>query len=168
GSGIAIAFLGFSISVLSAPWQGGSVGLAPYFQVVFTILWLFLLASIVELISLVPMGVTLFGLALSGVTWLSGGHQQTVASYALAGVIGGALVGRAAGDTVLRRAVPWGKAELFTLGLWLTAMTNVAFLKSVALAGFVLPLGVAAVTIILVTIRAFERSLLLRETPRAE
>lgn len=168
GSGLAMAFLGYSIFVLTAPWQGGSIGLAPVLEIIITVLWLFLLASIVELVSLIPMGVTLLGLALSAVVWLSGGHQQTVASYSLAGMVAGALIGRAIADLIFRRSVPWGKTEIFALGFWLTAMTNVAFLKSVAFAGFVLPLGVIAVAIIVVSIRAFERSLLLRETPRAE
>ncbi len=167
GSGVGLYAVGFSIFVLSSP-LGGTVNVLPLWQVVLTILWLFLLASIVELVSLVPMGVTLFGLALSGMAWVIGGTQQSVASYALEGLIGGALVGRALTDAVLRRSRPLGKTEVFVLGYWLTAMTNVAFLKSVALAGFVLPLGALAVGIILLTLRAFERSLLLRDAPRAE
>lgn len=167
GSGLLLCFAGYSIYIITAPWQG-TVGLAPVFVLIFTVMWLFLLASIVELSSLVPLGASLLGLALSMVVWLSGGHQQTVASYALAGIVGGAIVGRGLADLVFRRSVPWGKTEIFALGFWLTAMTNAAFLKGVALAGFVLPLGVIAVAIILVTIRAFERSLLLRPTPRGE
>ncbi|MDK2971048.1 MAG: hypothetical protein PWP23_803 [Candidatus Sumerlaeota bacterium] len=165
GSGIVLSFVGFSVFIITAPWSG-TVSLAPLLVVVFTVLWLFLLSSIVELVSLVPMGAPLFGLALSGVVWLSGGSQQTVASYTLAGMVAGAVLGRALADGVARRSLPYGKAEVFALGLWLTALTNVAFLKSVALAGFVLPLGVLTVGIVVVMLQAFEKSLLLRETPR--
>lgn len=167
-SGVAMTFVGFSVFILSSPLSGSTISLNPFLVVFFTVVWLFLLASIVELVSLVPLGVPLFGMALSMVIWQSGGTQQTAASYTLAGIVAGAIVGRALADGILHRNLAYGKAEVFALGFWLTAMTNAAFLKSVALAGFVLPLGGLAVAIIVVMLRAFERSLLLRETPRAE
>ncbi|MBX3730823.1 MAG: hypothetical protein KF858_16725 [Candidatus Sumerlaeia bacterium] len=166
-TGLLLAFAGFAVDHVTAPWSG-TVSLAPVVTVVVTVLWLFLLASIVELVGLVPMGVPLFGLALSLVVWLSRGSQQTTASYALAGIVAGAVLGRLLIDALLRRGFAYGKAEIFALGVWLTAMTTVSFLKSVALAGFVLPLGVLAVGLVVVMLRAFERSLILRETPRAE
>ncbi len=144
------------------------VPLAPLWQVVATVLWLFLMASIVELVSLVPLGVLLFTLALAGVIWASGGGQQSVASYTLAGAAAGAVIGRTLADAFSPRPVPWGKAEIFALGLWLSVATTVAFLKSVAFAGFVLPLAALAIGLILISIQTFERTLLLRVAPRAE
>ncbi|MCB2154737.1 hypothetical protein KQI84_07600 [bacterium] len=164
-SGIALFSAGFSIAILTIPLKG-TVAVGMVGQVILTTFWLFLLASIVELVSLIPLGVGIFGLAMAGVIWLSGGEQQSVASFGLAGIITGALVGRALGDLVRRRRLALGKAEIFGLGIWLTALTNISFLKSVALAGFVLPLGALAVAVILLTIRGFERSLLLRGAPR--
>ena len=166
-SGMALFSTGFAIVILTIPLKGTvAVGMAG--QLLLTTIWLFLLASIVELVSLIPLGVGIIGLAMAGVIWLSGGEQQSVASFGLAGIITGALGGRALGDLVRRRRLALGKAEIFGLGIWLTALTNISFLKSVALAGFVLPLGALAVAVILLTIRGFERSLLLREAPRNE
>lgn len=163
-SGLVMSVAGYSIFILTAPGQG-TIALGPVLVIVVTVLWLVLLASMTELVSLLPLGLPLFGLALSAVVWLSGGPQQTVASYALAGIIAGAILGRLTADALRGRTVPWGKGEIFALGFWLTAMTNVAFLKSVAFAGFVLPLGVVAVVVVVLSLRAFERSLLLRDTP---
>ncbi|MEQ8819827.1 MAG: hypothetical protein RLY93_06250 [Sumerlaeia bacterium] len=169
-SGVALFFAGFAFPVLTNPLTG-TVAVATIWQVILCAIWLFLLASVLEMISLIPAGVGLFGLALSGVIWLAGGTQQTVASYALAGLVAGAIAGRMAAGLVAHRGegvVPLGKTEVFGLALWLTALTNAAFLKSVALAGFVLPLGALAVMLIVLTLRAFERSLLLRPAPRSD
>ncbi len=144
------------------------VPLGPLWQVIATVLWLFLMVSIVELVSLVPLGLLLFTLALTGVIWASGGDQQSVSSYTLAGVSAGAVIGRTLADALGSKLVPWGKAEIFALGLWLSVATMVALLKSVAFAGFVLPLAILAVGLILISIQTFERTLLLRETPRSE
>lgn len=166
-SGVALALSGFSIFVLSAP-GGSTVGVSALWQMVLTVAWLFLMASIVELVSLVPFGVPALVLGLSAVLLAAGGLHHSLAATALAGLIPGALAGRLAADGAMGRRRTWGKTEVFLLGLWLTAMTNASFLKSVALAGFVLPLGLVAVGAILLSLRAFERSLILRATPRAE
>lgn len=165
-SGLALSFSGFSIFVLSAP-GGQTVGVPAAWQAVLTIAWLFLMVSIVELVSLVPMALPALVIAMSAAPLLGGGLHHSLAASALAGLIPGAVAGRLGADALRGRSRAWGKTEVLALGLWLTAMTNASFLKSVALAGFVLPLGVVAVGAILLSLRAFERSLILRATPRA-
>lgn len=142
--------------------------LGPAFQLLATILWLFVVASIVELVSLAPLGIVLLGVALPGVVWASGGEQQTAASYLVAGTALGAVLGRAGADLAFGRRTPYGKGEIFALGFWLAAATSLAFLKSVAFAAFVLPLGILAVTAIILSIQAFERDLILRAAPGAK
>ena len=164
-SGVAMAVLGFPIWLLSNPFVG-TMDVGPLMQVLVTTLWLLLLAAIVELVSLVPYAVALFPLALTGAVIASGGAQQTTASHLLMGIAAGAVAGRVAASFLPGRWLPFGKGEVFALGLWLTAMTNVAFLKGVALAGFVLPVAVAALVVIAFGVQAFERSLLLRPAPR--
>jgi hypothetical protein len=167
-AGIALFAAGLSIQGLSNPVIRGTTAIGPVAQVIITIAWLFLLASIVELMSLVPGALTLVGVSLGTLVWILGGGGQTTASYTLAGIIVGALLGRAAGSLLRHEKLPMGKAEVFALGIWLTALSNLALLKSVAFAGFVLPLGALTIAVILVTLRAFERSLILRATPRSE
>lgn len=163
--GVAMALLGFPIWLLSNPFVG-TMDVAPVMQVIVTTLWLLLLAAIVELVSLVPYAVALFPLALTGAVIASGGAQQTTASHLLMGIAAGAVAGRVAASFLPGRWLPFGKGEVFALGLWLTAMTNVAFLKGVAFAGFVLPVAAAALVLIALGVQAFERSLLLRPAPR--
>ena len=165
GTGIILTLVGFSVFSVSSP-LGGTVYLGGLLSALLTLLWLFLLVSIVELSSLVPLGMAVLGVALPLVVVMIGGPQQSAASYALAGITAGAVIGRLLADLAQGRPAPYGKAEVFALGIWLTAMLNVAFLKSVVLVGFVLPLAVLASGIIVLSIRAFERSLLLRDTPR--
>lgn len=164
-SGVAMALLGFPIWLLTNPFVG-TVNVGPLMQVLVTVLWLLALAAIVELVSLVPYAVALFPLALTGAVIASGGAQQTTASHLLMGITAGAVLGRVAASFLPGRWLPFGKAEVLALGLWLTAMTNVAFLKGVAFAGFVLPVAAVALVLIALGVQAFERSLLLRPAPR--
>ncbi len=166
GAGAVMALMGFPIFIVTNPFVG-TVDVAPFWQILLTAMWLILLASIVELAGLVTAGATVLGLAVAGVVFLSGGEQQTTASHLLAGIVAGALCGRLLGGLLRGRRFPMGKTDLFALGLWMTGMTTAAFLKGVTLAAFVFPLSVLALALIMIGLRTFESSLLLRETPRS-
>jgi hypothetical protein len=167
GAGAILALMGFPIFIVTNPFVG-TVDVSPLWQVLLTALWLVLLASTVELAGLVSAGAAVFGLAVAGVVYFSGGEQQTTASYVLAGIVSGAICGRILASATTGPRIPMGKSDLFALGLWMTGMTTAAFLKSVTLAAFVFPLSVLTLALITLGLRAFESSLLLRETPRKQ
>jgi len=165
GAGAVLALMGFPIFIVTSPFAG-TVDVAPIWQILLTVLWLVLLASIVELAGLVSAGAAVLGLAVAGVVFLSGGEQQTTASHLLSGIVAGAICGRVLAGQLVGKRFPMGKSDVFALGLWMTGMTTAAFLKGVTLAAFVFPLSVLALALIILGLRAFESSLLLRETPR--
>lgn len=164
-SGILMWFLGFHIFILTNPLTG-TTALSPLISIVLTVIWLVLFTSILEVVSLIRYGVTILILILSLTVIIGGGLEHSVASNILAGMLPGVVLGRFLALRLTSKRVYYGKAEIFLLGLWATAMLNVSFLKSVALVGVVLPVGAFTVIVIILMIRAFERTLILRETPR--
>ncbi|MDX1973785.1 MAG: hypothetical protein SFY68_14735 [Candidatus Sumerlaeia bacterium] len=166
-SGGLLAVGGFGISLLSNPLQG-TIGLNPLLAVAFSVVWLLILASLFELIRLVPYGVGLVVGLLCVVLCVMGGLQQSVAAGLLMGLVPGAVLGRWLGVVMLQAKGEYGRAEILTLGFFATAMLNISFMKSIALAGLVLPMGIVCIAIILISLRGFERSLILRNAPSAE
>lgn len=166
-SGAALSLFQFDILLLSNPLQG-TIDLHPIVRLFVTMSWLVVLVSILEVVSLIPLGVFVLTLALCGVLFISGGLEQSVAASLLMGIPPGAVIGRAVIKVLLKQRVQYGHAEIFLLGLWITTMLNVSFMKSIALTGIVLPVGIFGVAVILITLRAFERSLILRNTPQTD
>lgn len=166
-SGLALSFFHFDILLLSNPIQG-TIDLHPLLRLLVTVGWLVLLVSILELVSLIPLGVFVLTLTLCGVLYVSGGLEQSVAASLLMGLPPGAVIGRAIAKQIFQQRVQYSHTEIFLLGLWITTMLNVSFMKSIALTGIVLPISIFAVVVILITLRAFERSLILRNTPQTD
>lgn len=165
-AGVAAVPLGASIPFTDFALGGAPVPLAPAASVIFTLLWLFLVASVIELGSLIPLLAPLIGGGLAVLSWRFGGGPQTFASYALAGVVLGGLAGHASASLLLRGGRFLSKADVLVLG-WLSGtLTVLTFLKGMALVAVVLPLGFAGVVLVLLGIRSLERSLVLRPRPR--
>ncbi len=166
-SGGALSLFQFDILLLSNPIQG-TIDLHPLLRLLVTAGWLVVLVSVLELVSLIPLGVFVLTITLCGVLFVSGGLEQSVAASLLMGMPPGAVIGRAMTKQLLAQRVQYSRTEVFLLGLWITTMLNVSFMKSIALTAIVLPVSIFGVVVILITLRAFERSLILRNTPQTD
>ena len=112
-------------------------------------------------------GSVVLTLALLAIVVFGGGLAHSVASQALFGIIIGAVAARI-GVGIFHLLPPIGKADIFALGLWATALLNISFVKSIALIGFVIPVGLTLVLLTLMMIRGFESSLILRSAPASK
>ncbi len=146
---------------------GPFVFFGPAVSIVLTAAWVFLVVSIIELTSLLPMLAGVTAVLLAGAGWAFRPELKDAASAALPPLILGAVVGRTAAGLVLGGGRFLEKSETLVLGFFLAAMTVLSFTKSFAMAGVILPAGVASIVAVVLLLRAFERSLLLRPTPRS-
>lgn len=132
--------------------------------VALTIAWVVLVASIAELASLAPLGLLAMALLVAAPAGLGLGHEA-VGAVALAGLLAGVVVGRGGADLLLGRERPWDHLEILAVGVWLAVAASASFLKGAAFAGLLLPASVLAAALVLASLHAFERTLLLRAAP---
>ncbi len=138
----------------------------PAVSIALTAAWVFLVVSIIELTSLLPLLAGVTALVLAGAGWAFRPDLKDAASAALPPLILGAVAGRTLAGLVLGGGRLLEQAATLVLGFFLAAMTVLSFTKTFAMAGVIVPAGVAAVVAVVLLLRAFERSLLLRPTPR--
>lgn len=161
GMGVLIPYTGFF--GIAPP-----MAFAPIASLIVTAVWFFIVASIVELAGLFPAFAGLVALVLSGLAWGLGTDLGIPESEALPPLVFGAVLGRAAGGIVFGGGRMLDKSEVLTLGYFCAVVTTLSFTKTFAIASVILPIGFVAVVIVLLAMRTFERSLLLRPTPRGE
>jgi hypothetical protein len=161
GVGVLIPYTGF-FGIAPA------MEFAPIASLAVTALWFFIVASIVELAGLFPAFAGLVALVLSGLAWGLGAELVLPAGEAMPPLVFGAVLGRAVAGIVFGGGRMLDKSEVLTLGYFCAVLTTLSFTKSFAIASVILPIGLVAVVIVILVMRAFERSLLLRPTPRGE
>jgi len=161
GVGVVIPYTGF---FGFAP----AMEFAPFASLAVTAIWFFIVASIVELAGLFPALAGLVALVLSALAWGLGNDLGTPAGEAMPPLVFGAVLGRAIAGMVFGGGRMLDKSEVLTLGYFCAVVTTLTFTKSFAIASVILPIGIVAIVIVILAMRTFERSLLLRPTPRGE
>lgn len=146
---------------------GPFVFFGPAVSVLLTAAWVFLVVSIIELTSLLPLLAGVTAVVLAGAGWAFRPDLKDAASAALPPLILGAVVGRTIAGMVLGGGRFLEKSETLVLGFFVAAMTVTSFTKTFVMAGVILPTGLLSIIAVVLLLRAFERSLLLRPTPRS-
>ncbi len=140
--------------------------IGPVAGALIALFWLFLIVSLIEVAGLAPLLAGLIALAVGALGWFPAFVYSTVAGFTLAGILTGALLGRAAGGLLFSGGRSLEKAEILLLGYYTAVVTLAGFMKSVALAGIVLPLVMIIIAFTLIGLHGFEQTLLLRAKPR--
>jgi hypothetical protein len=168
--------LGVVIAALVAAAGGARIGflgtgdgywhLPLALSVAATVLWVSAVVMVVELTSVVPflVGVVAIGVALAG-QYLPGAFATPEGS-ALAGAIVGGCVARGLLGLVPGSGGPLDRGEVLVLGHAVALLTVMSVMKGATLAGVVVPAALLAALLVLVSVGGFDRSLLLRPSPR--
>jgi hypothetical protein len=164
-AGLLAAAGGFGFRHLGLP-GGGALGLHLVASVVLTLALVFLVVSMVELCSLVPLLVGLTSFAAGGLGLLPVRYWESYAGMVLFGTLMGTSLGRLAGQLLAIRSTPHAKADVLVVGYLIAAAVLAAFLKSLTMAAFVLPVGFLATVVVLLGLQGFDRGILLRASPR--
>ncbi len=163
--GLILCFSDFRINYIGIPGLG-VFSLPAVAGGALTILWVFLVVSIVEVAGLLPLLSGLIALAIGGLGCIPGLGRPTASGYALSGILAGAALARGVGGLVFSSGRSLEKAEILTLGYVCAVTTLATFMKSVALAGVILPLSLVTIVLILILMHGFEETILLRAKPR--
>lgn len=147
-------------------YGGGAVELGVLPSVLLTVAWVFVFVGTVEICAMLPMLAPLVAMVVGGLTLLPIGFTETYPSQALSGVLMGGVLGRFLGEFQRGMSRPPEKSEIMVLGYVASAVTLVTFVKSLALAGFILPIGLLTLFAIVLAMYGFERSIMLRSAPR--
>jgi hypothetical protein len=165
--GALLLFLGgLRIPFVGIPGAGLTF-LDPVTVLVLTLLWVFLFVSMIEICAMLPLLAGFVALGVGLIIFLPLGVKQTFPGQVLCGALIGALLGRFLGELAQGQTRPPDKTETLILGYFAAAATLSTFVKSIALAGFIVPLAVLTIVIIILLIHSFERSVILRSSPRA-
>lgn len=164
--GAAILLLGgFGIPYIGVPGMG-TVALGAPGSILLTLFWTFIVVGIFELCALLPLLSGFIALLIGLTVWLPLDVRVTFSGLALSGCLVGGLLGHALGQLLKAESRPPDKADTLVLGFFCAAATLTTFLKSVTLTGVILPFAALTIGVILLGMRSFERSLLLRASPR--
>ncbi len=162
---VVLVIGGFGIPHLGVPGMG-TVFLGTFGMLALTVAWTFIVVGILELCSLLPLLSGFIAILIGLSVWLPIDVRVTYSGLALSGCLVGGLLGHALGQLLKAESRSPEKADALVLGFFCAAATLTTFLKSVTLAGVILPFAVITIIVILVGMRSFERSLLLRASPR--
>jgi hypothetical protein len=156
---------GLHVRILALPGLG-ALEVGSLLGVIFTIGWVFLLVSMLELCALVPLvagGVALF---IGAGVFMPLDVFENYEGLTLAGALMGGVLGRSIAVLVMTRSHPLEKSETLVLGYIIASMTLATYMKSFTLTGFILPLGIIVIGMVLLLTRSFDSSLILRPRPR--
>jgi len=163
-----LAFMGgFTFIAFQLPWVGRlEPGLL--LSLVLTLLWVFIVVSMVELCSLLPLAAGIVTFLIGATVLLPFESWRSPTGFILCGILMGAAVGRFAGKLIVVRSDPHEKADILVMGYVAACAVLATFLKSVAVTAFILPIGFLATLFVLIGLQGFDRQTLLRERPRGE
>lgn len=163
--GALLFFGGLGVPVLTFPLLG-SVGLGAPASLLVTMAWVFLVVSMIELCALIPLVAGGVALLIGAAAFYPIPVFETFAGLSLCGALMGGVIGRSVATVAFARNHPIEKSEVLVLGYVAAAATLATFMKTVTLAGFILPFGLLVLFVILMLTGTFDRSLLLRAGPR--
>lgn len=156
---------GFRAPVLAIPGMG-PVELHGLAGAGLTVLWVLLVVSIFEVCALVPLMAGLAALVVGVGVFLPIDSWKTLPGLILAGVLVGSVAGRSLGNTAMARSHPAEKSEILVLGYTAAVASLATYLKSLTAASLLLPVGIATVVVVVLVSQSFDRSLILRASPR--
>lgn len=168
---------GVLVAALAAAVGGARIGflgtgdgywhLPLWLAIAATVLWVAAVVMVMELTSVVPfvVGIVAIGVALAG-EFLPGAFA-TPGGSVLAGAIMGACAMRALLGLVPGAGGALDRGEVLVLGHAVALLTVMSVMKGATLAGVVVPAALLAVLLVLVSVGGFDRSLLLRPSPRS-
>ena len=161
-----LCFLGgFAFSHSKLPFLG-PVELGLLAGCLLTLLWVFLVVSMVELCSLLPLAAGAISFLVGASILLPLDAWRTPEGILLCGALMGSAVGRLVGMMLVVRSDPHEKADILVMGHLVACAVLATFLKSVTVAALILPVGFIATLFVLVGLQSFDRLTILRETPR--
>lgn len=163
--GVLLFFAGQRIGYVGLPGFGNT-SLMWLPSLLLTVGWVFLVVSMVEICSLLPMLTSLLALVLGAAVLMPVEVYQTASGQALGGVLAGGVIGRFIGSAMRGRSRPLEKTDTLVLGYLAAAATLSLFLKSATLAGLILPLALLVIFVVVLVLQSFERSIMLRTSPR--
>lgn len=166
-SGFFLVLGGISFPFLSIPLFG-NIPLPLLGSLLLTIAWVFLLVSIMELCSVLPVLAYLLALLVGLPQFIGVPVFQSFTGAVLCGALVGCVPGRIIGGMLAGTHHPLGKAEVLVLGYTAAAATLASYMKSFTAVTFVLPVGLIVIVIILMSANQFDRTLILRASPREE
>ncbi|MEO8376872.1 MAG: hypothetical protein ABI579_04310 [Candidatus Sumerlaeota bacterium] len=134
---------------------------------VLTLVFVFLFVSMIEICATVPVLMSLVAVAVGLMTFVPLRVNQTVPGQVLCGELVGAIVGRLLAQIAGGKGRPLDKTEVLVVGYFSAAAALSTFVKGLATAGFILPLGVVTIIFVTLAIHGFERTTILRSSPRA-
>lgn len=165
GAGLLAYIGGFSFSFFQIPFLG-IVDPGFLLGALLTLLLVFLVMSMVELSSLLPLAAGAVTFLIGAMVLLPLGSWDTQVGFILCGVLMGSALGRFVGKLLMVRSEPHEKADILVMGYVSACAVLATFLKSVTVAAFILPLGFLATLFVMMGLQGFDRFTLLRENPR--
>lgn len=162
---ISLLVGGFAVGHM-AVLGGDAVSLGLASAAVITVIWVFLVVGILEICAALPLLAGLVSALVACSVLLPLPPWNSFAGHALGGAILGMLLGRMVGTRIAGRNRRLNPSEILFLGYIVAAATLALFLKSITLAGLILPLALLVVLVVLLVLQTFEKSLMLRAGPR--
>lgn len=164
-AGVCITIGGMGVPWLNLPWIGTFALWLP-FSLLITVAWIFLIGSLIEVLSLVPLLVSFALLATGCLLMAPVEFWQSFTGEVLCASILGAVIGRAAGEVLVAHSHPFSKSEVLVAGFAIAAATLGVFAKSVVLISLVIPVSMLVTVFVLLVMHSLDSSLVTRPRPR--
>lgn len=164
-AGLLCVLGGFSFTIIAIP-AVGTVEPGFLLATLLTVILVFLMVSMIELCSLLPLATGLVAFLIGSTILFPMDVWESFAGFVLCGALMGSSVGRLVGKVLTVRSDPHEKADVLVIGFIAACAILATFLKSVTVAAFILPLGFLATLFVLAGLQSFDRVTLLRGTPR--
>lgn len=163
--GVFLSLCGLGASYVAVPGTG-NIALGALFGLLFTLVWVFVVVGLMEILSLVPLLTGAICLVIAGLSIFSTGVYESFPGQVIGGVLGGAILGTFMAELLRGQTRAATKADSLVAGFLVATATMTLFIKSMTLAGLILPLGLATVVVMVVLVQSFDRTLILRASPR--
>ncbi len=143
-----------------------SVDLSAIASLVATTLWVFIIVGLVEMLALVPLLLGILCIIVGSASLLPIEVYKSIAGQSLGGILVGFVAARILAEIVAGKPRTLEKSEVLIVGYLLAAASISMFIKSLALAGLILPVSLIVLVVMILVIQGFDRELLLRPSPR--
>ncbi len=166
--GFLVYLGGYGVTYLGLPGMG-SLSLPPLLGILLTLFWVFLIVSIFEILSLIPMAMTLVILGIAILEFIGDGVFQVRHSFpgtVVSGALLGTLIGTTLGELLLGRSRVPEKSDVLVAGFYAAFALLSMFLKSLAFTSIILPTALIVLLMVMLGFSSFEKSILLRSSPR--
>ncbi|MCC6546167.1 hypothetical protein IT570_03275 [Candidatus Sumerlaeota bacterium] len=156
---------GLRIPFFAIPGMGVHT-LGPVAALLVTVAFVFLFVSMIEICATVPLLASLVSIVIGFMVFVPSAANQSFPGQVLCGSLIGAIAGRLLAQILVGRERIPDKTEILSTGYFTAAATLATFVKSIATAGFILPLGIVTIVFVTLAVVSFERTTILRASPR--